>query len=98
MPNSQPQSSAQPNQTPMSLADKLMLAQSEAAKWDRISLDPNLSLPATLAARSLARSSWAAATLYQKAADYQAQENDRESQAMLMRALGISPLLQDRGR
>ena len=54
---------------------------------------PNLSLPAALAARNLARSYRAATVLYGKALQNQQAENDPDSQADLMRALGINPLL-----
>ena len=55
---------------------------------------PELSLPAALWARNLARSYRAAVLLGQKASQYQAQ-NDKALQATLARALGTSPLPPD---
>lgn len=95
-PNSN-QDSQQPER-PLSLQEKLQQAQSQQQRFALLAADPSLSLPAALAARSLARSYGAAATLGQKALDYEAQVNDPESQGMLMRALGINPLLPDQGR
>jgi hypothetical protein len=78
---------------PLSLQDKLEAARADLAKWSQIAADPELSLPAALAARNVARSSQAAVTLYEKALLHQQQENDPAAQASLMRLLGISPLL-----
>ena len=91
-PQSKPK---QPQQPPMSLGDKLALAQSQKDRYSRIAADPNLSLQGALAARQLVRGYTAAETLFQKALQNQQAENDPASQSLLMRALGISPLLPD---
>jgi hypothetical protein len=76
-----------------SLPEKLEQARTDVAKSKRIAADPELSLRAALAAWNLARSSQAAATLFEKALQYERQVNDSESQARLMKSLGIKPLL-----
>ena len=88
------QQRAQPKQ-PLSLDQKLQLAQQSRDQYAELANNPELTLPAALAARNLARSYGAATQLYQKAKDNQAAENDPDSQNDLMRALGISPLRQD---
>jgi hypothetical protein len=71
----------------MSLADKLALAEQKAEKYQDLANDPELSLPAALWARNLARSYRAAVQLGQKAQAYKDQ-NDKALQATLARALG----------
>ena len=91
---STPQAKPQPQQPP-SLPAKLAFAQAQKERWSKVAADPNLSLGAALLARQAARSYAAAETLGQKALQNQQAENDPSSQAMLMRALGINPLLPD---
>ena len=81
-----------PNEQPqMSLSEKLALAEQKAAKYQDLANDPDLSLPAALWARNLARSYRAAVLLGQKAKQYQDQ-NDQALHRTLARALGTSPL------
>ncbi len=91
---STPQAKPKPQQAP-SLQAKLAFAQAQKERWSKVASDPDLSLPAALAARQLVRGYTAAETLGQKALQNQQAENDPASQGMLMRALGISPLLPD---
>lgn len=89
--NSQPNLPEQ-NQ-PLSLEQKLAEDRSNADRWGQVAESPNLSLPAALAARNVARSYRAAVVLSQKALQNQQAENDPEAQNQLMLALGINPLL-----
>jgi len=89
--NSQPNLPEQ-NQ-PLSLEQKLAEDQSNADRWGQVAESSNLSLPAALAARNVARSYRAAVVLSQKALQNQQAENDPEAQNQLMLALGINPLL-----
>jgi hypothetical protein len=73
-PRSNPQESPRPK-APPSLQEKLDQARRDVVKWSRIAADPELSLPAALAARNMARSSQAAVTLYEKALAYQQESN-----------------------
>jgi hypothetical protein len=59
---------------PLSLQEKLQAARADVAKWSQIASDPELSLPAVLFARNVARSSQAAVTLGEKALAYQQQQ------------------------
>jgi len=77
----------------MSLLEKGQYARTQRDKYNRIATAPSLSPEAAVAARNLARSYAAAVTLYEKAVEYERQVNDPQSQAELMRALGIKPLL-----
>jgi hypothetical protein len=76
----------------MTLQEKVRDARHKLDCWTRIAADPDLSPPAARFARNVARSYQAAATLGEKALQYERQVNDRESQARLMRSLGIKPL------
>jgi hypothetical protein len=77
----------------MSLQEKLQDARRKLDYWTRIAADRDLSLPVAQFAQNSARSYQAAVTLGEKALQYERQVNDRESQARLMRSLGIKPLL-----
>jgi len=77
----------------MSLQEKLQDARNKLGLWSRLAVDPDLSPPAVQFARNMARSCQAAITLGEKALQYERQVNDPESQARLMRSLGIKPLL-----
>src|ERR1700734_4033000 len=79
-------------QQPLTLQQKLQYAEQQRDKYSQIAADPSLSLAGALAARQLARSAGAAATLFQKAQANQDAEN--QPNADLMRVLGISPSLQ----
>jgi hypothetical protein len=63
-----------PDAAPPSLPQKLALAQQKAEKYQDLANDPDLSLPAALWARNLARSYRAAALLGQKALAYESQK------------------------
>ena len=93
-PQAKQQPQKQPAQPP-SLQQKLQFAQAQRDRWSKVAADPNLSLGAALLARQAARSYAAAATLGEKALANSQAENDPASQSLLMRALGISPLLPD---
>jgi hypothetical protein len=90
-PQQKPNESPPP---PLSLPEKLALAQQNAAKWQDLANDPDLSLPVALWARGLARSYRAQSQLYQKASQYQ-EQSDKALQATLARALGTSHLPPD---
>lgn len=90
-PKPKPKPSEQPQ---LSLPEKLALAQQNAEKWQSLANDPDLSLPVALWARNLARGYRAQSQLYQKASQYQ-QQNDQALQRTLARALGTSPLPPD---
>jgi hypothetical protein len=80
----------------LSLPEKLQQAQAEVQRWNGLAANPDLSLPAALFARNMARSSQAAATLYQKAADYQNSPEKQEQEALqarVARSLGTIPSL-----
>jgi hypothetical protein len=77
----------------MTLPEKVQDARNKLDYWSRIAADPSLSPAAAQFARNSARSYQAAVTLGEKALQYERQVNDRESQARLMRSLGIEPLL-----
>ena len=88
------QRSSSPEAKPeLSLQEKHRDALNKLDHWTRIAAYPELSPAAALFARNAARSYQAAITLYEKALAYERQLNDRESQAQLMRTLGIKPLL-----
>ena len=94
--STKPQSpKSKPQPEPLSLEQKLQQDQASRDRWNQVAASPDLSLPAALAARQLARSYGAAVTLGQKALLNQQAENDQDSQSQLMRLLGINPLLQD---
>jgi hypothetical protein len=91
--NRQPKSDNPKPRQEMSLQEKHEDTLNKLDHWTRIAADPDLSPAAALFARNAARSYQAAITLYEKALAYERQLNDRESQAQLMRTLGIKPLL-----
>jgi hypothetical protein len=64
--------------TRRSLSEMLAQAQADAVKWNQIAADPDLSLPAALFARNMARSSQAAVTLGEMALAYQGQSRPAE--------------------
>jgi hypothetical protein len=68
-----PASSPKPRHAPpLSLPEKLARARADQAKWNRVAAHPSLSPEAAAWAKDAARSSAAAATLYQKALAWEA--------------------------
>ncbi len=83
---------------PLSLAEKLQQDQAEAQRWNQVANNPDLSLPAALFARNMARSSQAMLELSQKALAYQDESQRNQQQALagnLDRALRIARLPQE---
>jgi hypothetical protein len=89
----QPRSGTPKSSKKMTLQEKHQDARDKLDHWTRIAAAPNLSPAAAQFARNTVRSYQAAVTLGEKALQYERQVNDPESQAQLMRSLGIKPLL-----
>ena len=75
-----------PHPAPLSLAQKLAQAQSDQQKWLAVAGSPELAPQDAQAALEAARSSQAAARLYQKALTYQAPQTP---DAALVQTLGL---------
>jgi hypothetical protein len=78
-------------QAQLSLQEKLDQARADLAKWSQLAASPNLSPPAALAARNMARSSQAAVTLGEKALAYQQESHQNLARVLGIVALGAAP-------